>query len=120
MLLAVSLSVFCPSPTRTVLNVKRTRRISNPHCVIHTLAEAERLEPGDILVCPTTAPPWTPLFAIAGAVVTDSGGVLSHAAICAREYAIGRVVGTMIGTRAIPDGATITVDAGVGTVRIGS
>ena len=86
--------------------------------VIHSLADSERLEPGDILVCVSTAAPWTPLFAVAAAVVTDSGGVLSHSAICAREFAIPCVVGTQVGTRQIPDGATITVDGEAGTVRI--
>jgi rifampicin phosphotransferase len=69
-------------------------------------------------VCRTTAPPWTPLFAIAGAVVTDSGGVLSHSAICAREYAIPCVVATQVGTQVIVDGSTITVDGTKGTVLI--
>jgi rifampicin phosphotransferase len=86
--------------------------------VIHNLDDSERLEPGDVLVCATTAPPWTPLFAIASAVVTDSGGVLSHSGICAREYAIPCVVGTMVGTRLIPDGATVVVDGTAGTVRV--
>jgi pyruvate,water dikinase len=86
--------------------------------VIATLADADRLETGDVLVCATTAAPWTPLFAVAGAVVTDTGGVLSHSAICAREYAIPAVVGTQVGTKRIPDGATITVDGEKGTVRI--
>jgi pyruvate,water dikinase len=88
--------------------------------VIKDLADAERLQPGEILVCTTTAPPWTPLFAIAAAVVTDSGGVLSHSAICAREYAIPCVVATQVATHMIPDGATITVDGAAGLVRIGS
>jgi pyruvate,water dikinase len=88
--------------------------------VIKDLSDAERLKPGEILVCTTTAPPWTPLFAIAAAVVTDSGGVLSHSAICAREYAIPAVVATQVATHMIPDGATITVDGAAGTVRIGS
>ncbi len=86
--------------------------------VIKSLAECERLEPGDILVCVSTAAPWTPLFAVAGGVVTDSGGVLSHSAICAREFAIPCVVGTQVGTRQIPDGATVTVDGETGTVRV--
>ena len=88
--------------------------------VIKDLSEAERLQPGEVLVCTTTAPPWTPLFAIAAAVVTDSGGVLSHSAICAREYAIPCVVATHVATQMIPDGATITVDGGGGVVRIDS
>jgi pyruvate,water dikinase len=82
------------------------------------LTEADKLQSGEVLVCPSTAPPWTPLFAIACAVVTDSGGVLSHSAIAAREYGIPAVVGTMVGTHRIPDGATVTVDGAQGIVRI--
>jgi pyruvate,water dikinase len=87
--------------------------------VIKDLNDAERLQPGEVLVCTTTAPPWTPLFAIASAVVTDSGGVLSHSAICAREYAIPCVVATQVATSMIKDGSTITVDGTEGVVRIG-
>ena len=86
--------------------------------IIRHLEDSARLEPGDILVCVTTAPPWTALFAIAGAVVTDTGGVMSHSGICAREFAIPCVVGTQVGTSAIPDGARITVDGEAGTVTI--
>ena len=86
--------------------------------VIRELSDSDRLEPGDILVCTLTAPPWTPLFAIAAGVVTDTGGVLSHSAICAREFAIPCVAGTMIGTAVIPDGAFITVDGDRGIVRL--
>jgi pyruvate,water dikinase len=88
--------------------------------VIRELSESGRLEKGDILVCPSTAPPWTPLFAIAAAVVTDSGGILSHSAICAREFGIPCVVGTQVGTREIPDGAMVTVDGAAGVVHIGA
>ncbi|MGE3073180.1 MAG: PEP-utilizing enzyme [Dehalococcoidia bacterium] len=86
--------------------------------VVGGLAEAEDLVPGDILVCPSTSPPWTPYFAVVSAVVTDAGGVLSHAAIEAREYGIPAVVGTREGTRRIPEGAMITVDGSAGTVTI--
>jgi phosphohistidine swiveling domain-containing protein len=86
--------------------------------VVRDLADADRLGAGEVLVCPSTAPPWTPLFAIAAAVVTDSGGVLSHSAIAAREYGIPAVVGTGVGTQRIPDGALVTVDGGQGIVRI--
>jgi pyruvate,water dikinase len=86
--------------------------------VVRQLDESDRLEPGDIMVCVTTAPPWTALFAIAGAVVTDTGGVMSHSAICAREFSIPCVVGTQVGTGMIPDGAMITVDGEAGTVTI--
>ena len=88
--------------------------------VLKDLGEAERLQPGEILVCTTTAPPWTPLFAIAAAVVTDSGGVLSHSAICAREYAIPCVVATQVATKVIADGSMITVDGTRGIVKMES
>lgn len=80
--------------------------------------DAEALEEGEILVCPFTAPAWTPYFAIAAAVVTNTGGALSHAAIEACAYAIPCVVGTGNGTAVIPYGALITVDGTAGTVTI--
>ncbi|TMB67210.1 MAG: hypothetical protein E6J43_09155 [Chloroflexi bacterium] len=86
--------------------------------VIRDLADADRLQEGEVLICPTTAPPWTPLFALAAAVVTDTGGILSHSAICAREYGIPCVAGTQVGTVQIPDGAMVTVDGAEGIVRI--
>jgi pyruvate,water dikinase len=86
--------------------------------VILSLDDADRLGQGEILVCPATMPPWTPLFAIASAVVTDHGGVLSHTAIVAREYQIPAVVGTKLGTSLIQDGQTITVDGNNGTVKM--
>ncbi|MXZ88176.1 MAG: hypothetical protein F4Z07_04910 [Dehalococcoidia bacterium] len=86
--------------------------------VAFSLEEAEALQAGEILVCPFTAPSWMPVFTTAAAIVTNQGGVLSHAAIEAREYGIPCVTGTESGTRRIPDGATVTVDGIEGTVRI--
>ena len=86
--------------------------------VIRGLEEGHRVQPGDVLVCRTTAPPWTSLFSIAGAVVSDAGGLLSHTAICAREYGIPAVVATQVATARIPDGATITVHGSEGYVTI--
>ena len=86
--------------------------------VIRSLGEADRLGDGEVLVCGVTAPAWTPYFAIAGAVVTDAGGALSHTAVVAREYGIPAVVGTRDGSRRIADGATIEVDGGAGTVTV--
>jgi len=88
--------------------------------VISDPRELGRLEAGDILVCRFTAPTWTPAFAVAAAVVTDAGGILSHAAIAAREYALPAVVGTGVGTEQIADGSRITVDGGQGLVRLES
>lgn len=86
--------------------------------VLRSLAEAGRLGNGDILVCGVTAPTWTPYFAVAGAVVTDAGGALSHTAVVAREYGIPAVVGARTGTREIGDGALIEVDGSEGVVRL--
>jgi pyruvate,water dikinase len=85
--------------------------------VIRSPAEFHRLQPGDILVCPYTDPTWTPLFALAAAVVADTGGPLSHAAIVAREYGIPAVLGTGH-TTSLPDGATLLVDGSGGTVTV--
>jgi pyruvate,water dikinase len=86
--------------------------------VILTLDDAHRLRPGDILVTYATAPPWTPLFAIAAAIVTDAGGALSHCAIVAREYGIPAVIGAAGATARIPDGAIVEVDGGTGVVKV--
>jgi pyruvate,water dikinase len=80
--------------------------------------EFDRLESGDVLVCPITSPVWSVLFSKVGALVTDSGGVLSHPAIIAREYGIPAVVATGNATAVIPDGATVEVDGNTGFVRI--
>lgn len=84
--------------------------------VARTLEDAQALEPGEILVAVTTMPPWTPLFGIASAVVTETGGPLSHCAIVAREYGIPAVVGAAGATRAIQTGQEITVDGSGGLV----
>lgn len=86
--------------------------------LIRRIADADRLEPGDVLVSETTSPPWTPLFAIASAVVTDAGGILSHCAVVAREYGIPAVVGCGDATQRICDGQIVEVDGGAGVVRI--
>lgn len=86
--------------------------------VITSLSEAGRLQPGDILVTSTTAPAWTPLFSSIAGVVTDTGGVLSHCAVVAREYMIPAVVGTAVATSSIADGQRIEVDGDRGLVTI--
>ncbi|HEU0073436.1 MAG TPA: PEP-utilizing enzyme [Dehalococcoidia bacterium] len=88
--------------------------------VVRTLNEASKLQAGDIMVCEMTVPTWVPLFATVRAVVADSGGILSHCAIVAREFHLPAVVGTRVGTQQIKDGMTITVDGTKGLVRIDS
>ncbi len=87
--------------------------------VVRELIDAERLAPGDVLVTTMTAPPWTPLFGVVAAVVTDSGDAISHAAIAAREYGIPCVVATGTGTQRIPDGQPVIVDGDRGVVVLG-
>ena len=82
--------------------------------VVRTLVEASKLQQGDIMVCEMTVPTWVPLFATVRAVVADSGGILSHCAIVAREFGLPAVVGTRVGTTTLRDGMTITVDGGAG------
>ncbi|GGH96094.1 PEP/pyruvate-binding domain-containing protein [Arthrobacter liuii] len=75
-----------------------------------------RLEPGEILVAPSTDPGWTPLFLTAGGLVMEMGGANSHGAVVAREYGIPAVVGVADATGLISTGEKITVDGGAGTV----
>lgn len=108
-----------PLPERTLKGVGASPGVVTARArVIATLGEAGRLGQGEVLVCRSTAAPWTPLFAVAGAIVTNSGGILSHSAIVAREYAIPCVVGTHDATDQIADGAMVTVDGRTGTVTI--
>lgn len=86
--------------------------------VIHGPEDFNRMRPGDVLVAPITTPAWTPLFALAVAVVTDIGGPLSHGSIVAREYGIPAVLGTGSATRRIQSGQVITVDGSAGTVAL--
>ncbi|NLL78039.1 MAG: hypothetical protein GX235_12490 [Clostridiales bacterium] len=85
---------------------------------ILTLQEFGKMQQGDILVCRYTDPSWTPLFVLASAVVSDTGGPLSHSAIVAREYNIPAVLGCGNATDALHDGEEIVVDGDKGVVRI--
>ena len=89
---------------------------TGPVTVIREPAEFSRLAAGDVLVCPYTNPAWTTLFQRAAAVVVDSGGPASHAAIVAREYGIPAVMGTGTGTKILSDGQLVTVDGTSGRV----
>lgn len=74
------------------------------------------LHAGEVLVCPNTNPSWTPLFARAAAVVVDTGGLGSHAAIVAREYGVPAVMATGNGTSVLADGQRVRVDGTRGRV----
>ncbi len=74
------------------------------------------LEPGEVLVAPGTDPAWTPLFLTAGALVTETGGMVSHGAVVAREYGIPAVVGVAEATTRLRTGQRVRVDGSAGTV----
>ena len=76
------------------------------------------LDDGDILVCEATDPSWVSLFLVAGGVVTDLGGMLSHGAIVAREMGLPCVVGTKVGSGTVLDGQRIRVNGDAGVVEI--
>ena len=87
------------------------RRISGP-------IEFDRIVQGDVLVTASTTEAFNILLPLLGAIVTDSGGLLSHSAIVAREYGIPGVVGTRTATDRIPDGARVRVDGDAGEVTV--
>jgi pyruvate,water dikinase len=86
--------------------------------VVIDVRQIGEIRDGDILVCPITSPAWAPIFTKVEAVVTDIGGVMSHAAIVCREYGLPAVVGTGHATARIRTGQTIRVDGSAGTVKI--
>jgi phosphoenolpyruvate synthase/pyruvate phosphate dikinase len=77
-----------------------------------------RILPGDIIVCPSSNPSWVPVFTIAGGLVTNTGGILSHAALVAREFGLPAVVGVPDATTKIREGQTIEIDGTSGIVRL--
>jgi len=81
-------------------------------------ADFSRIEPGDVLVTRATSPYFNVVLPLLGALVTDRGGQLCHAAIVAREYGIPGIVGTKVATQTIADGARIRVDGARGEVRV--
>jgi pyruvate,water dikinase len=86
--------------------------------VLKLLKEIVDLQPGEILVSPSTNPSWAPVFTKIKAAVTDIGGLTSHAAIVCREYGVPSVTGTGVATSVIKTGDTIKVDGDTGVVTL--
>lgn len=86
--------------------------------VVMNEEEFHKVRPGDVLVCPITSPVWSVLFSSIGALVTDTGGILSHPAIIAREYRIPAVVATGKATSVLRDDQRVQVDGDTGTVVV--
>jgi pyruvate,water dikinase len=104
-------------PAATLTGTPGSRgTVTGPARIVRGPGDFERVHPGDILVCPFTDPAWTPLLRIAAGVVTETGGVLSHAAIVAREHAIPAVLGVPNATSTLHDDTLITIDGTTGTV----
>ena len=95
-----------------------TGRATGPVHIVHGPQDFAAFTDGDVLVAKATAPAWTPLFARAAAVVTDSGSLAAHASLVAREYGIPAVVGTGDATHRLLTGQIITVDGTAGTVTL--
>lgn len=91
-------------------------RATGPARVVLGPADFSRVMPGDIIVCPSTDPSWTPLLQRTAGVVTERGGMLAHAAIVAREQGIPAVLGVADATTRVTDGAALTIDGHLGTV----
>jgi phosphohistidine swiveling domain-containing protein len=86
--------------------------------VVMSPFEARGFQKGDILVCRFTDPSWTPIISLAGGIVADIGGSLSHGAIIARELGVPAVVNTRVGTRRIRDGSVIEINGGTGEITV--
>lgn len=95
-------------------------RYTGPARVVMDEFDFGKLRPGDVLVCPVTSPVWSVLFPSVGALVTDTGGLLSHPAIIAREYGVPAVVATGNATALLRDGQAVTVDGTTGRIEVQS
>jgi pyruvate,water dikinase len=87
------------------------RRVAGP-------TDFDRIQRGDVLLTESTTEAFNILLPLLGGIITDSGGLLSHAAIVAREYGIPGVVGTRDATQRIPDGARVRVDGDAGLITV--
>ena len=93
-------------------------RAEGPAKLIHQPAEGNRLLKGDVLVAPGTDPAWTPLFLRASALVMETGGIISHGAIVAREYGIPAVINVPGVLQVLKDGSRVLVDGDEGKVYL--
>jgi len=91
-------------------------RYSGTVRVVRDEGELDRIRAGDVLVCPVTSPSWSVVFSRIGALVTDTGGMLSHPAIIAREFGLPAVLATGDATARLRDGDVVTVDGAAGLV----
>jgi pyruvate,water dikinase len=91
---------------------------TGPARIVRGPADFPHVRPGDILVCPYTDPAWTPLLSIAAGVITEQGGLLSHAAIIARERHIPAVLAVPNATTRLPNNTRITINGTTGSIYL--
>jgi len=107
-----------PNPAERLYGVATSRgRHRGTLRIVKGIDDSPKVQPGDVIAVPFSDVGWTPLFARAGAVIAEAGGMLSHSSIVAREYRIPCVVSVPGATR-LPDGATVVVDGYTGTVIV--
>jgi len=94
-------------------------RVSGAVRMLESPTHESALEAGEVLVTHMTSPDWVPIMRRAAAIVTEAGGMTSHAAIVARELGLPCVVGARDARRALSNGAVVTVDGSAGTVSEG-
>jgi pyruvate,water dikinase len=93
-------------------------RVTAPARVARCVEDAIQVEPGCVLVCPFTDPGWTPVLGRVAGVITETGGLLSHAAVICREFGIPAVLSVPDATRRIRDGIRLSLDGGTGSVKL--
>jgi pyruvate,water dikinase len=77
-----------------------------------------RVQPGDIIVCRSSNPSFVPIFSIAAGLITNVGGLLSHAAVVAREFGLPAVVGVADATTRLVDGQDVEIDGTTGAIQV--
>lgn len=90
---------------------------TGPVRIVHHPSEA-RLQPGDILVAPTTDPGWTPLFLTLGGLITETGSTIAHGPTVAREYGIPAVICVPDATTRLTEGQVVTLDGATGLIQM--
>ncbi len=122
---AVQLVVLCSvtvSPNQDSSTLKGTTaykgKVQGKVCIVHDPSKADHFEENNILVTGMTRPEYLHLMKKSSAIVTDAGGILSHAAIVARELKKPCVIGTNMATKVLKDGMKVEVDANKGIIKI--
>lgn len=87
-----------------------------PIRLIQSLADWGKVTPGDIMVAPVIDPGMAPLFGVAGGLIVEMGGTLSHGAIIAREYGLPTVANVEGAMTRLPEGRLVRLDARAGTI----